>query len=208
MRSVPGWAVFSSACAPLVLIAGWAIAAVLEGPTYDPATTTISVLGAYGGAGFWVMTTALLALGVCHLVTAWGLRAAAAPGRLALAGGGLAAFAVTVFPAPSSGGSLQHGAVAVVGFALMALWPVLAARRESAAPWGLRPGPCLGACAVMGVSALWFLVELQLQGVAGAAERLVTSIQSLWPFVVVVSCRRRKVVVEFAREAPDRRRSW
>ncbi|CAL9619661.1 hypothetical protein SUDANB96_05847 [Streptomyces sp. enrichment culture] len=176
-----------SGCAPVVLVAGWTTAAVLEGPSYDAARQTISVLAAHGAAGFWVMTGALLALGVCHLGTAWALRPAATAGRVALAAGGVAAFAVVLVPAPSSGGALRHGAVAATGFVVLALWPVLAAAGP-AAPWGLRPAPCLAATAVMGLGALWFLVETNRHGAPGLAERAVTCVQSLWPFVVVVSC--------------------
>ncbi|MFJ3103718.1 DUF998 domain-containing protein [Streptomyces sp. NPDC086835] len=188
MRVVPRWALISSGCAPVVLVGGWTVAALLQGPAYDPTTQTISVLGAYGAEGFWVMTGAFLALGLCHVCTALGLRPAALAGRVALAGGGVAAFAVVLIPAPSSGGSLRHGSVAAVGFALLAVWPVLAADRGGAAPWGLRPLPSLVVTAVMGVGAGWFLIEIQRHGVAGVAERLVTCIQSLWPFVVVASC--------------------
>jgi hypothetical membrane protein len=179
---------FTSGSAPVVLIGGWAIAGPLTGPGYDPASQTISVLGAHGAAGFWVMNGAFLVLGLCHLLTAWGLRAASAAGRLALGGGGLAAFAVVLIPAPSSGGSLRHGAVAVVGFTLLALWPVLAVDGDRAAPWALRPGPAVAASAAMAVGGAWFLYEMTRHGAAGAAERVVTSAQSLWPFVVVASC--------------------
>lgn len=166
------------------------IAALLEGPAYDPATQTISVLAAYGAAGFWVMTGALAALGVCHLLTAWGLRPAAIAGRVALGAGGVASFAVALLPPPSSGGSLRHGSAVAVGFALLAVWPVLAADRRAATPWGLRPVPCLTATALMVVSAGWFMIEMYQDGADGVAERLVTALQSLWPFVVVASCLR------------------
>ncbi|WP_155055987.1 DUF998 domain-containing protein [Streptomyces blattellae] len=189
MRLVPWWALLSSGCAPFVLIGGWTIAALLEGPAYDPVTQTISVLAAYGAAGFWVMTGALFTLGVCHLLTAWGLRPAAFAGRVALGGGGVAALVVALVPPPSSGGSLRHGSVAAVGFTLLAVWPVLAAVRGAPAPWGLRPLPSIAATALMVLAALWFLIEMQQDdGVIGAAERLVTAIQSLWPFMVVASC--------------------
>ncbi|AZM64127.1 MULTISPECIES: DUF998 domain-containing protein [unclassified Streptomyces] len=192
MVLVPRWLLISSGCAPVLLIAGWVIAASLEGPGYDPATQTISVLAAYGASGSWVMTGALFALGVCHLLTAWGLRAAAAAGRLALAGGGVAALVVAMVPAPSSGGSLRHGSVAAAGFALLALWPLLAARGDDAVPWALRPVPSFAATAVMVSGALWFLVEMHRHGAAGVAERVVTAFQSLWPFVVVTSCLRHR----------------
>jgi len=172
------------------LIGGWTIAALLAGPAYDPATQTISVLAAYGAAGFWTMTGALLAVGVCHLLTAWGLRAAALAGRVVLGGGGVAALVVALLPAPSTGGSLRHSSAAAVGFVLLAVWPILAADRGGAAPWGLRPVPSLAATALMGAGAAWFMIEMHRHGAAGIAERLVTSLQSLWPFVVVASCLR------------------
>ncbi|NGO09356.1 DUF998 domain-containing protein [Streptomyces sp. HC44] len=192
MRVVPRWALLSSGCAPVLFVGGWTVAAALEGSAYDPATQTISVLAAYGAAGFWVMTGALLALGACHLLTAWWLRPAAPAGRVALAGGGVSALVVALFPAPSSGGSLSHGSVVVVGFTLLAVWPVLAADRSGAAPWGLRPAPSIVMTTLMGVGAAWFLVEINRHGDAGVAERVVTCVQSLWPFVVVASCVRHR----------------
>lgn len=173
-----------------MLIGGWMIAALLEGPAYDPATQTISTLAANGAAGSWVMSAALAVLGVCHMVTALGLRPAALPGRVALGAGGAAAFVVALVPPPSSGGSLRHGSAAAVGFALLAVWPVLAADRRGTAPWGLRPAPSLTATVLMLVSAIWFMIEMHYDGAAGAAERLVTALQSCWPFVVVASCLR------------------
>ncbi|MET8568890.1 DUF998 domain-containing protein [Streptomyces sp. NPDC004783] len=188
MRTVPRWVLVTSGSAPVLLTGGWAISAVLTGPAYDPSTQTISVLGAYGASGFWVMNGAFLALGLCHLLTAWGLRAAAVAGRVALGGGGLAAFAVVLLPAPTSGGSLRHGAVAVIGFTLLAVWPVLAIDGDGSAPWALRPAPCVGATVVMALGGAWFLYEMTRHGAAGVAERVVTFFQSLWPFVVVTSC--------------------
>ncbi|MFE2023177.1 DUF998 domain-containing protein [Streptomyces sp. NPDC059499] len=206
-RSVPWWVLFSSVCAPVLLVAGWAISAVLQGPEYDPASRTISTLAARGADAYWVMTPALVALGACHVVTACGLRSAAPPGRVALAGGGVSAILLALFPAPSSGGSLDHGAVVAVGFSLLAVWPILAVRRGAAgrggstserrpaavppvrtAPWGLRSGPSLMATALMWVGGGWFLMALFVHDTAGAAERVITFAQSLWPLVVVVSC--------------------
>ncbi|GKQ37850.1 DUF998 domain-containing protein [Streptomyces sp. A012304] len=190
MRLVPGWTLLTSGCAPVLLIGGWTAAALLEGPRYDPVRQTISVLAAYGAAGSWVMTGALFALGVCHLLTAWGLRAAALAGRLALGGGGVAALVVALVPVPSEGGSLEHGSVVTVGFTLLAVWPVLAADRSEVAPWALRPAPSIAVTAVMAAGAAWFLFEAHRQGAMGVAERVVTTVQSLWPLVVVASCLR------------------
>ncbi|MEU0740842.1 DUF998 domain-containing protein [Streptomyces sp. NPDC006134] len=190
MQLVPRWVLLSSGCAPVLLIGGWTTAASLEGPDYDPLTQTISVLAAYGTPGFWVMTGALLALGACHLLTAWGLRAAATAGRVTLGAGGVATWMVALLPAPSSGGSLRHGTVAAVGFALLAVWPVLASS-GGAAPWALRPATSFTATALMALGGAWFLIEMHRHGAIGVAERVVTTVQSVWPFVVATSCLRR-----------------
>ncbi|WP_405659257.1 DUF998 domain-containing protein [Streptomyces sp. NBC_01166] len=205
MRSVSWWVLFSSVCAPVLLVGGWAVSAVLQGSGYDPASATISILAADGAAGYWVMTSALLALGACHVVTACGLRPAAPFGRVALAGGGVSAMLLALFPAPSSGGSFSHGAVVAVGFSLLAVWPVLAVRRSTAGrgassgpgaagvprtvpPWGLRAGPSIVAAALIWLGGAWFLLALLVLDTAGAAERVLTFAQSFWPLVVVLSC--------------------
>ncbi|MEU0298287.1 DUF998 domain-containing protein [Streptomyces sp. NPDC006175] len=205
MRSVSWWVLFSSVCAPVLLVGGWAVSAELQGPGYDPASATISILAADGAAGYWVMTSALLALGACHVVTACGLRPAAPFGRVALAGGGVSAMLLALFPAPSSGGSFSHGVVVAVGFSLLAVWPVLAVRRSTAdprnpsgpgaarvpraaPPWGLRPGPSAMAAALIWLGGAWFLLALFVLDTAGAAERVLTFAQSFWPLVVVLSC--------------------
>jgi hypothetical protein len=174
----------------VLLIGGSTTATVLEGPTYNPVRQTISVLAAGGPSGYWTLTVMLVALGACHLATACGLRAAALAGRLALGAGGLSAMVLALFPAPKTGGSFSHGSVVAVGFTLLALWPVLASYRRPLAPWGLRPVPSLAATGMMVLGAAWFLIELQVHGAAGVAERVVTIVQSLWPVVVVVSCLR------------------
>jgi hypothetical membrane protein len=188
MRLVAWWALLSSGLAPVVLISGWTAAELLEGPGYDPVTQTISVLAAGGACGYWVLTVTLITVGACYLVTALGLHAATLAGRLSLGGGGVSAMLLAMFPAPRTGGSLPHGSVVAVGFTLLALWPVLTADRSGVAPWGLRFGPSIAVTALMWAGALWFVVELQVHGSAGVAERVVTSAQSLWPVVVVTSC--------------------
>ncbi|MFH9267670.1 MULTISPECIES: DUF998 domain-containing protein [unclassified Streptomyces] len=191
MRSAPWWALVSSGCAPVFLVGAWMIAQLRQGPEYDPARQTLSVLASYGAAAYWLMTGMLLVLGTSYMVTAHALRAAAPAGRVALAGGGLSALALTLVPAPSSGGAWGHGAVSTVGLVLLAVWPPLAAvRGRGPVPWGLRLDVSLAASALMCASALWFLAELQGAGAPGVAERVVTFVQALWPFLVVVSCRR------------------
>ncbi|MYS24106.1 Protein of unknown function [Streptomyces sp. DvalAA-14] len=188
MRRVAWWALLSSAIAPLVLLAGYTTGAALEGHRYNPVRQTISVLAAGDNDGYWALTSTLIAVGACHLVTALGLRPAARAGRLCLAGGGLAAILLVLFPAPAKGGSLPHGWVVGVGFSLLAVWPLLAMDHRPDAPWALRPAPSKAASALMWLGALWFVIELETGGVVGIAERVVTSAQAAWPVVVVVSC--------------------
>ncbi|WP_405584672.1 DUF998 domain-containing protein [Streptomyces sp. NBC_01190] len=197
MRLVAWPALLSSSFAPVVLIVGWTTGAIIEGRRYNPVTETISVLAAGGRTGYWVLTGTLIAEGVCHLVTAWGLRAAKRAGRLCLAGGGVAAILLSLFPAPRTGGSLPHGWVVGVGFSLLAVWPVLAVDRRldrdrmRSTPWGLRLKPSVTASVVMWGLALWFVIQLEFVHAAiGVAERVVTSVQSVWPLVVVASCLR------------------
>ncbi|MFI0941332.1 DUF998 domain-containing protein [Streptomyces sp. NPDC021020] len=193
MGHVTWWAVLSSGSAPVLLLGGSATAAVVEGPDYNPVKQTISVLAADNQEAYWALTATLLALGLCHLATAAGLRAAALAGRLALGGGGVSAMLLAFFPAPATGGSLSHGSVVTVGFALLALWPVLAAwRRPAGGPWGLRPVPSWVVTALMLVGAAWFVVENQRHGPAGVAERVVTGATAVWPVVVVISCLRHR----------------
>lgn len=190
MRRAPWWVLLSSSGAPVLLVGAWMIAQLLQGPHYNPAVDTLSVLASYGARGYWLMTGILLVLGTCYLATAHGLREAALPGRLALAGGGLAAMALTLVPAPLSGGNLGHGVVAATGFVLLAIWPALAARRRRRlVPWGLRFKVALIASVLMCLCALWFVFELQNGKSPGVAERVVTFVQAVWPLVVAVSCR-------------------
>ncbi|MFD3523119.1 DUF998 domain-containing protein [Streptomyces sp. NPDC058653] len=203
MRRAPWWVLLSSAGAPVFLVGGSTIAQRLQGPTYDPARDTLSILASYGARGYWLMTGVLIVLGASYLATAHGLREAAFPGRLALAGGGLSAVALTLVPAPVSGGALKHGLVAGTGFVLLAIWPALAARRGGKnVPWGLNFKVAVVATVLMCAAAVWFAVELQNGQAPGVAERVVTFVQAVWPLVVAISCR-----VWSGAPAPARERS-
>jgi hypothetical membrane protein len=205
MTFVPWWALLSSGCAPAVLICGWAIAASLQPAGYNAMLDSISALAAQGATDPWLMTGALYVLGACHFVTALGLRAAALPGRVALACGGVASVAVALSPEPGGGStSLRHLVTTGIGFTLLALFPVLAAEREPSVVWPLRPAIGFAASAAMAVGAAWFLVELHGHGIAGLAERILTAVQSLWPLVIVVVCvaaPRRRLEVSPLRDA-------
>lgn len=190
MRIVPRWAVLSAVSAPVLLIGGWELAAAHQPGGFDPVRETISALAAQGATDRWIMTTGLAGVGVCHLVTALGLRPAGAAGRLLLAAGGAATVAVATFPQPATGNSSAHIAAAAVAFPALSLWPALAWRRGATASPGR--GASLTAAAVLLGALGWFGFEFLTDGTRiGLSERVLAGAQALWPLAAVLLARRR-----------------
>ncbi|MEV4489307.1 DUF998 domain-containing protein [Micromonospora coxensis] len=188
MRAVPRWALLSAALAPVLLIGGWSLAAARQPGGFDQVTGTISALAARDATDRWIMTLALLGLGVCHCVTAVGLRPARPAGRLVLALGGVATVAVAVFPLPSGrGSSTPHGLAAAVAFGALALWPALAAGRRPSAV-SIAAGT---ACAALLLALVgWFVLELVAGGPRiGLSERVAAGAQALCPLLLAVALR-------------------
>jgi hypothetical protein len=104
---VPWLGVVSALAAPLLLVAGWTIAATLQPRPFNTVAGTVSALAAVGAADRWVMTLAFSAAGACEVVTGLALRPAGTPGRLILMAGGLAGALVAANP-EHAGGSLAH----------------------------------------------------------------------------------------------------
>jgi hypothetical protein len=191
MPGVPWWGMVSAAVAPVLLISGWTFAAGLQRGTYNAIADTVSALAAEGAADRWVMTLAFLLAGAFEIVTGLSLRPAAAAGRLILMAGGIAGLLVAASPEPAGGGgSVRHMSVATAGLVALAAWPAAARRRGPSVPWGLRPAVSAGASAVLLAVLLWFGAELLTSGgQAGLAERLLGGLQTLWPVLVILSCR-------------------
>jgi hypothetical protein len=191
MPGVPWWGMVSAVVAPALLISGWTFAAGLQRGTYNPVADTVSALAAEGAPHRWVMTLAFLLAGAFEIVAGLSLRPAAAAGRLVLMAGGVAGLLVAASPEPAGGGgSVRHVSVAAVGLVAMAAWPAAARRRGPSVPWGLRPAVSAGATAVLLAVLLWFGAELLTSGgQAGLAERLLGGLQTLWPVLVILSCR-------------------
>lgn len=166
------------------------MAAMRQPHGFDPTTQTISALAAHGAADRWLMTSALAAVGVCHMVTALGLRLASPAGRCVLATGGAALVAVAAIPQPVNGTSTAHGLTAGVSFAALAVWPALASRDgDNSAPWILRPvSGRLAAVVLLGLVS-WFAVTLVVDGQVGLAERMAAGAEAIWPFLVVGTAR-------------------
>jgi hypothetical membrane protein len=187
--AVPWWALTSSAVAPVALIGGWTLGAGRQPGGFDGTTETISALAGLGAADRWLMTAALVCVGICHLVTAAGLHAAAPAGRAVLGTGGAATILVAVFPLPVAGPATAHGIAAGLAFAALSVWPALAWRRRG--PAVLRPLVSCAAALVLPALVVWFGITLAAGGDrVGLAERVAAGAQACWPLVVTWSARR------------------
>ncbi len=186
---MPWWALMSSAAAPVALIGGWTLAAQRQPDGFDSTVETISALAARDAADRWLMTAALVIVGLCHVVTALGLSRAAAAGRIILGLGGVATMLVAVFPLPAAGAAPAHAAAAAVAFTSLAVWPALAWRRRGRSPAALRPVVSFAAALVLLGLLGWFAVTLGTGGRVGLAERLAAGAQACWPLVAALSSR-------------------
>lgn len=188
---VPWWGVASSAAAPVLLMGGWTLAASQQPGGFDSARDTISALAAYGATERWVMTTALLGVGSCHVATALALAPAARPGRLLMALGGVATAAVGLSPLPANdNGSSRHTVAAVIAFSALAVWPAVGWRPGAATPAPLRRGAAAAAALVL--SALvggFFYASTRGAELTGLYERVAAGTQTMWPLLVVLGAR-------------------
>jgi hypothetical protein len=188
---VPWWGMVSAAVAPVLLISGWTVAAGLQRGPYNAVADTVSALAAEGAADRWVMTIAFLVAGAFEVVTGLSLRPAAAAGRLTFDGRRGRWRARSGQPGAGRGRRVSADmSVAAAGLVALAAWPAAARRRGPSVPWGLRPVVSAGASAVLLAVLLWFGAELLTSGgQAGLAERLLGGLQTLWPVLVILSCR-------------------
>lgn len=174
------------------MIGGWSLAGALQ-EGFQPVRETISALAASSAEHPQVMTAGLAVTGVCHVVTAAGLRRAALPGRVLLGLGGVGTAAVAALPVDAW--PRLHGAAAAVAFIALAVWPAAAWRPgRPAGPGLLARGPAVGAAAVLVGLLVWFVLELQHAtpadgGLTGLAERALAGAQSAWPLAVALSLR-------------------
>ncbi len=187
MVRVPWWGIASSVLAPVLIIGGWTAGADLQPVPFDAVSRSISTLAALGMPYRWVVTLAILSVGVCNVVTGLALRPAADRGRLLLIAGGVCGMLIAANPQPRHGGSLLHEGFSFLGVVIMTIWPVAAIRRTPGAPAGLRPPVTYCAAAVNLALLLWFTAELFNGPELGLAERLVTGYQAVWPLVVVLT---------------------
>jgi Protein of unknown function (DUF998) len=188
-RGVPWWGVASAAAAPVLMVAGWTVAAGLQ-HSFDPVADTVSALAAPGAADRWVMTLTFVVVGACYFVTGLGLRPARLPGRLMLMAAAVTGVLVAANPEhPGTTLPVPHMIWGAAGCAALVAWPAGASQRGPWVPWGLRPAVSAGVVAVLLALLAWFAAELITGGgQAGLAERVFGAAQALWPLTVVLSC--------------------
>jgi hypothetical membrane protein len=188
--SAPWWGVLSSAAAPVLLIGGWTLAAYRQRHGFDSSAGSISALAALGADDRWIMTIGLAGTGVCHVVTAAALRAAAPAGRVVLGVGGVATVLVAVFPLPVTGGSTTHAIMATTAFLALAGWPAIGRRRRGSTPPALRPATSIGVAVALLALVVWFGISEYAGARVGLAERAAAGAQTMWPLIVALSTRR------------------
>ncbi|MGI8760479.1 MAG: DUF998 domain-containing protein [Jatrophihabitantaceae bacterium] len=188
---VPGWALLSAAASPVLLIGGWLLADAVQPVGYSPMRQTVSVLAGHGGAHRWIMTSALVVVGLLHLVTATGLRCLRPAARIVLVVAGLAALGVAAFPEPAHGSTVRHVACTAVGAVAIAAWPAFVGRLQWAGSAVLGVRASVLVTAVFAVLLLWLVAETRHGDALGLAERLSSSVQICWPFAVALAARRR-----------------
>jgi hypothetical protein len=169
---------------------GWLIAGTVQPASYSPVRQTVSVLAGYAGTDRWIMTAALFLVGGCYLVTAAGLAAAGMPARILLIIAGMSSTGIAASPEPVSGSTPQHLAWTSLGAVMIAIWPAFTARRASLQPLILSARGSAAVTIVFVAMLGWLVIETQGAPNLGLAERLTSSVQTTWPFIVAVTLRR------------------
>jgi hypothetical membrane protein len=188
--AVHPWAIISAALAPVLLTGGYLVAGALQPASYNPVRTTISVMAGHAGTDRWIMTAGIFLTGGCYLLTAAGLTGVRAAARALLIVAGLAGIGIAASPEPARGSTPQHLAWTVLGAVTIAAWPAFTARRTPPRPMVLSSYGSAAVTAVFLALLGWLFVETQDGSVLGLAERLTSSIQTCWPFIIALTLRR------------------
>ena len=193
VRSSPAvhpWAIVSAALAPILLTGAYLIAGIFQPASYSPMRKTISVMAGQAGTDRWVVTGGIFLVGGCYLVTAAGLTGVRAAARALLIVAGLAGIGIGASPVPASGATPRHLAWTVLGAVTIAVWPAFTAPRTPPRPLILSVYGSAAVTAVFVALLGWLFIETRDGSVLGLAERLTSSIQTCWPFIIAVTLRR------------------
>jgi hypothetical protein len=193
VRSSPAahpWAIISAGLAPILLTAAYLISGLLQPASYSPVRTTISAMAGQAGTDRWVMTGGIFLVGGCYLITAAGLTSIRLSARAVLVVAGMAGIGIAASPEPVRGAAPRHLALTVLGAVTIAVWPAFAARRVPSRPLILSVYGSAAVTAAFVALLGWLLAETRDGDVLGLAERLTSSIQTCWPFIIAVALRR------------------
>ena len=185
-RTVPVWAIVSAGLSPLLTVGGFLVAGALQPASYSPVRQTVSVMAGHAGTDPWIMTGALFLVGGCNLVTAAGLRGLRPPARVLLIITGLSGIGIAACPEPVHGSTPQHLAWTALGAVMITIWPAFAVGRGSPRPLLLTARCSAVVTAVFVVLLGWLAIQTQGGSVLGLAERLTSSIDICWPFVIAL----------------------
>ena len=181
-------AVVSALLGPLVFIGGTAVIGS-SWASYHPVAQTISELAAGDAPTRVAMTVVFVIAALCHVVTGLFARGVGPAGRLALVLAGVASLAVAAFPLPTvASTSVPHRISAIIGFILLAAWPLLGMRLRHGFPAIVRPPGAVLSTALLTAVCVWFLVVWTAppSGTLGLIERIAADSESVWPAVVMV----------------------
>lgn len=181
-------ALVSALLGPVLFIGGTAVIGA-SWSSYDPLAQTISELAAGDAPTRVAMTIVFVIAALCHVVTGVFARGVGPAGRVALVLAGVASLAVAAFPLPTvAGTSVPHRLSAIVGFILLAAWPLLGMRLHRRFPAIVRPVGALLGTALLTAVCVWFLVVWTAppSGTLGLIERIAADSESVWPAVVMV----------------------
>jgi hypothetical membrane protein len=184
------WAIISAGLAPILLTAAYLIAGVLQPASYSPVRGTISAMAGQAGTDPWLMTGGIVLVGGCYLITAAGLTGVRASARALLAVAGMAGIGIAASPEPAAGPTSRHLALTVLGAVAIAVWPAFTGRRAAPRPLILSVYGSAAVTVVFVALLGWLLAETHDGSVLGLAERLTTSIQTCWPFIIAVALHR------------------
>jgi hypothetical protein len=187
-----------------LLTAAWLIGGAVQPSSYSPMRKTVSILAGYAATDRWIMTSALVGIGICYFGAAIGLSALRPSARIALVVSGLSGIGIAASPEPVVGSTIQHMFFTTLGATAIAVWPLFTVQRDSNqrdshqrdAPTSVLTS--VRAVAVVSVifigMLLWLASETQNGSILGFAERLDSSLQTAWPFAIAVTLRRARAV--------------
>lgn len=188
-RPIPAWVLVTAGLAPVLAIGGPLAAGVVQPSSYSPLRDTVSALAGQGGAQAWIVTSALFVVGGCYLATAMGLTGLRLPARILLAVAGLSSIGIAASPEPAAGSTPQHLAWTALGAATITVWPAFTARRGPGQPLILTARGAAVVTAVFLALLGWLLLETRDGTLLGLSERVMSAVQTSWPFIVALAMR-------------------